>query len=115
MSDPITPEERAAIDAAIAKGRVQHIPQGVIAEREEIVWCGETKKLVMADTLKGKPAGWKAAGFKFTTRKTEGRRQKVRRLLDRGMTVREISGRLGVSATTIYKDIQAMVRSKRAA
>ena len=34
----ITEEERALIDAAVAAGRVQHIPTGASAFRQDYVW-----------------------------------------------------------------------------
>jgi hypothetical protein len=40
----MTPEERAAIDAAIHAGKVQHIPRGV-SGLPKIKWCAKSNQL----------------------------------------------------------------------
>lgn len=34
MKDIISPEDRAAIDAAVATGRVRRVPQGAVGDRD---------------------------------------------------------------------------------
>lgn len=45
----VTPEEQAAIDAAIAAGKARRIPRGVSAYDDQIVWDADAKGLRYAD------------------------------------------------------------------
>lgn len=45
----VTHEEKAAIEAAIAAGKVRRIPQVVSGYSDEIVWCQKAKGLRYAD------------------------------------------------------------------
>ena len=64
----ITPEERRLIDAAIAEGRVQHIPTGKSADAFEVEWDSKQSKLRYVDS---KAASRRAVGRYNTPKRGE--------------------------------------------
>lgn len=112
MPDIITKAERAAIDAAIAAGRVTKCQQGAMATAVQYVWeegKGRTAGLYQAD---GGNEGWRARKqIQFGRRsKSEGqeRRKRVKAMMLEGMTQATIARELSVSDKTVKNDINIL-------
>jgi DNA-binding NarL/FixJ family response regulator len=129
MSDQITAEERRAIEAAIAQGAVQIVPQGASSEVGWL-WCPKSACLVPANVIHLEPGKRKAAAIKLQkqkaarnglaalakgrTRKRETpadvaeRRRQVAILSEDGLTPVQISTQLGVSLQIVRNDRHRM-------
>lgn len=87
----ISAEDRAAIDKAIAEGKVQKIPAGVTAIRFD------------------EPNGWKEQRDRYFGRKPDPtvavRRERVRAAHAEGKTVKEIVRNVGVSDMVVRMDL----------
>lgn len=107
----ITPEERALIDAALAKGQAKVIPQGETALFDPVVWCGISNKLVtvVTDPERAKmKSGWHRHQTYTKNRVSPAvakRRMRVRDLVKDGLGPNEIAEKTGVSAKSIYADV----------
>jgi len=85
MADVLSPDERDAIDAAIAAGRVQRIPTGQ-SSFPGAVWNG--LQLVDDD--------WQRCGHRPTLN-AHARRLTVERMLQQGMTRMQIAAEMGIT------------------
>lgn len=110
MADTITPDERAAIEAAIAAKRVRHCAPG--ASAFEYVPSTLTGELVLVNRLAeemgrattnswGKRQETQQAGAKR-------RRKKVRALHAEGLTTAAIAKKLNAVKSTVTGDLRAM-------
>jgi len=110
MPDEITPEERAAIDAAVAQGRVRRIPRGKSAW--EIRVNPDTGRLVYVNTETERAEGRARFGFgrRFgsVSATVERRRGRVRALHAEGLTNIEIGARLNVDPRTVSLDLKML-------
>lgn len=89
----ISPEMRAAIDGAVAEGRVERIPAGQASESVEFKSRG-------FGAHSGPPA------HKIEAK--EARQVKVREMVEQGKTAAEMAQTLGVSTATINTDKKAL-------
>ena len=96
--DEITPEERAAIDAAIAAGKLKRFPPGV-SGMADAVWSPSSKRVVIAKLPE------KAHGTLRRRAAARARRDRVLEMHKAGRASREIEDALGVSRETVRTDI----------
>lgn len=111
MSAEITQEERDAINAAIAAGKVTVVPTGATTETRYI-WDG--KELVRADGINSSwreqrrvsARNWNERRQSAIIARAERRRDQVAELAASGLSRKEISQALNVHIETIKKDCQ---------
>ena len=84
---PLTDAERAAVDAAIAAGRLKRIPLGVYAE------CAYTPVPMREQIRRGANAGKTRAAR---------RRFEALRLRAAGLTIPQIAARLSITPGSVY-------------
>jgi hypothetical protein len=95
---PLTPDERAAVDAAIAAGKLQRIPLGVYAEGVDNPVPLREQIRRQANAGKARVAALNTQTAKLATE----RRAAAQRLHGEGLTPQEIAGRLNVSRNVVY-------------
>jgi DNA-binding NarL/FixJ family response regulator len=107
----LTPEERAAIDAAIAAGKVTRVPMGGTSTTT-YVWDGRQLVTTDPDRRGGQYANQrKSAARKNSlgiTPTVERRRAQLMSLKADGFSAQQIADRVGVSVQTIYADAKFM-------
>lgn len=112
MTSHITSAERALIDAAIAQGKTQTIPQGK-SSYDGVIWDVAKNRLV---SLNPERTGWKAArknSFRgHKSRQTDPviqqRRDSILAMAQAGQFTRDIADALNISESTVESDIKAM-------
>lgn len=109
MNRKLNPDMRAAIDAALAAGRVTVVPQGTSGETLP-VWNGT--HLVYpdgADRLRRAAAVcWKASQARALSPEIAARRRRIMELHDAGHFTRDIANDLGVTMQVVWDDMRAM-------
>lgn len=110
MADVLTEDERAAIEAAIAEGRVYRCKPG--ASAFEYVPSPQTGQLVLVNRLAEEMGrATRNSWGKRMASQQEGaarRRKRVRALHAEGLTTSAITKKLNAVAATIKADLQAM-------
>lgn len=98
MPDIITPQERALIDAAIAAGKVRHIPVGT-SVTIDYSWNGRHRRLERAnkEDAKPKPPGYGLMRVNAERRKSgELRKQAILEMARGGMRAPQIAERVNI-------------------
>ena len=101
---PLTPAERAAVDAFIAAGRLQRIPLGVYAD-------GVDTPMPLAAQIRPSANAGKnraAAHNRRIAQEAVARREKAARLSAKGLTRAEIAERLGVTRSVVSQYLGAV-------
>lgn len=93
--NPLTPEELAAIDAAIAAGKIQHIPLGTFSA------CA-TETIPLREQIRRTANAGKARNRAVAEAAAE-RAAKAMMLREEGLPTAEIAERLGLSVSTVNK------------
>lgn len=124
MPDVITPEERAAIDSAIAAGKARKIPAGqsayetifdparnTVVTRVRATGAVLTGRDMMRGTITSEMARarrTRRAKPRATDPKVAARRAQVRALVAEGKTVPEIALRIGAHPERVREDLKAL-------
>lgn len=112
--DEISADERRMIDAAIAKGKTQTIPQGKSGLDEDLIWKGDPDNpysfgqlvpkvpVTRAEALaKMKRASWSRRNINPAL---ANRRNRVEELSNQNMTAKEIAAAIGCTETNVKND-----------
>lgn len=99
MPDVLTVAERAAIDAAVAAGRVRKIDRGV---------SGECEYQPRAGYVSAGPRNGNAHARLLRKAEIEARRVRIIALRRDGLTQERIAALLGVHAQTVVVDMRAL-------
>ncbi|PJN96421.1 hypothetical protein CNY89_02685 [Amaricoccus sp. HAR-UPW-R2A-40] len=101
---PLTAEETAAVEVAIAAGRLQRIPLGVYAE--DTITPVPLAEQIRRSANAGKSRV--AAHNRRIAQEAAARREKAARLSAKGLTRSEIAERLGVTRSVVSQYLGAV-------
>ena len=109
MSDPLTPEERSLIDAAVAAGKVSRVAPGVSGE--ELVWCPKLKRLTAKDPeRRGKRSvSWLRRSIDPSV---VARRERVANLTEARKTPMQIAELIGAAVRVVHNDLFLLRRQR---